>query len=58
MELPHSPLAEAECLEQLRALQAGITKNDRDGSSIGIDTPADLKRRGHSMHERKRRKAA
>ncbi len=43
-ELPHSPLAEAEGLEQLRALQAGITiKMIEMSSSIGIDTPADLK---------------
>ena len=44
-ELPHSPLAEAEGLEQLRALQAGITiKMVEMSSSIGIDTPADLEK--------------
>ena len=44
-ELPHSPLAEAEGLEQLRALQAGITIKMLEMSpSIGIDTPADLEK--------------
>jgi len=42
--LPHSPLEEAEKLEQLRALGAGyrIKVGITDRRSIGIDTPADL----------------
>ena len=52
-ELPHSPLAEAEGLEQLRALQAGITiKMVEMSSSIGIDTPADLER-ARALYARK-----
>lgn len=42
--LPHSPLEEAEKLEQLRALSAGyrIRVAVTPHASIGIDTPADL----------------
>ena len=43
--LPHSSLAEREKLEQLKALQAGITIQMLEMSpSIGIDTAADLEK--------------
>ncbi|WP_306117424.1 MULTISPECIES: 3-deoxy-manno-octulosonate cytidylyltransferase [unclassified Roseitalea] len=44
--LPQSPLEKRERLEQLRALEAGMTIHARlvDTAPLGVDTPADLQR--------------
>jgi 3-deoxy-manno-octulosonate cytidylyltransferase (CMP-KDO synthetase) len=45
-DLPVGPLEQAECLEQLRALENGysIRVVETEYESIGVDTPADLER--------------
>jgi len=44
--LPVGPLEQAECLEQLRALENGhsIRVVETEYESVGVDTPADLER--------------
>ena len=45
-DLPVGPLEQAECLEQLRALENGYTIRvvETEYESLGVDTPADLER--------------
>lgn len=52
-QLPPSPLEQAESLEQLRWLQAGYTikVGITDIETVGIDTPADLKRAETFLHD-------
>lgn len=53
--LPASPLEEAEKLEQLRALEAGldIVVFDAPDEAFGVDTPEDLKMVEKIMRERR-----
>ena len=56
-KLPPSPLEKREKLEQLRALEAGMTIVVRivDAVPLGVDTPADLERaRRTARSERKK----
>ncbi len=55
--LPPHPLEQAESLEQLRALAAGlaIAVLPSVGDSIGVDTPADIKRVEERLRARERR---
>jgi 3-deoxy-manno-octulosonate cytidylyltransferase (CMP-KDO synthetase) len=52
--LPRSALEEAECLEQLRALEAGwrIRVLPAQGDSIGVDRPEDLARAEEALRKR------
>ncbi len=45
-DLPVGPLEQAECLEQLRAIENGYTIRvaETEYESLGVDTPADLER--------------
>lgn len=54
VQLPASPLEEAESLEQLRWLDAGysIQVEQTTSATIGIDTPADLERAIRYMKDR------
>jgi 3-deoxy-manno-octulosonate cytidylyltransferase (CMP-KDO synthetase) len=53
--LPRGLLEEAECLEQLRALEAGwrIRVLPARGDSIGVDRPEDLKRAEAALRNRR-----
>jgi 3-deoxy-manno-octulosonate cytidylyltransferase (CMP-KDO synthetase) len=58
--MPPSPLEKREKLEQLRALEAGMTIGVRivDAVPLGVDTPADLERARQTLDPKRTRSAS